>query len=135
MKMHPFFSLFFGIVLMTALASCSNVADQGPEKETEPAPPSLEDYVGRYNIVESKYGKYFDVFLKNDTLFLNSLDRGSSVMYAEKNEVFDIPGHETKMRFLRDDAGEVDRAAFLTKKGKYTATRVPADSVGVAPGQ
>ncbi len=120
--------LFFGLS-----AGCgSSGADKAPVEE-EVAPPKREDYVGTYDILETKYDKTFEVYIEHDTLFYFSEDIGSSVMYPEDNEVFDVPGHNTRVRFMRNKSKEVDRAIFVTKKGRYTGVKIHPDSLTTTP--
>lgn len=118
-------SLFMLLLLLATLYSCNSGATENPsEKVEEPKSISFEEYIGTYDIIETKDNRQCRVFMQKDSLYLHSYDIGDSKMIAEKNEVFDVPGHETRMRFMRDKAGDVDRVILLTKRGRFTGMKV-----------
>lgn len=129
-------TIFFVIFTIAACglgAGCGNGSGEKNQPEEEKGPPPKEDYVGTYDIIETKHGRTFDVYIENDTLFFFTKDIGSSVMNPEPNEVFDVPGHETRVRFMRDKDAQIDRAIFVTKKGRWTGVKQDPDSTKVAP--
>lgn len=133
MKKMAFFLAIFGIAASSLGMGCGNASGEKNKEAEEKGPPPKEDYVGTYDIIETKHGRTFDVYIKNDTLFYFSKDIGSSVMYPEPNEVFDVPGHKTRVRFMRNKDAKIDRAIFVTKKGRWTGVKQNPDSTTVAP--
>ena len=98
-------------------------------EEQEAQGPQPEEYVGTYKIQETINDRYCEIVFEKDSLYLVTRDIGKSAMIAEENEVFDVPGHKTRMRFLRDEADNIDRIVVLTQKGRFTAIRVEGDSI------
>ncbi len=117
----PFSLILFSFALL--LSSCASDGANGEGTENVQQQIPLSEYIGTYDILETKDSRQCRVFLQNDSLYLQSDDVGESKMIAEKNEVFDVPGHETRMRFLRDSDGGIDRVVILTKRGRFTGKR------------
>ncbi|MDZ4679091.1 MAG: hypothetical protein SH848_05100 [Saprospiraceae bacterium] len=135
MKKSTLFFTIVGLLIGSLSVGCGNTSNGKDASEEEKFVPKKEDYIGTYDIIETKHGRTFDVFVKNDTLFYFSEDIGNSVMYEEPNEVFDVPGHKTRVRFMRNKSNEIDRAIFVTKKGRYTGVKQVADSTSTTAPQ
>lgn len=102
--------LLAGILILGLNTACKN-----EPKAKEESAPDLNDYVGRYDIIEApdSLDVYVDVFLKNDTLYSDTPNEEPSQIFHEGKEIFHNPTHDVRAKFIRDKSGNVQRIAFL----------------------